>query len=331
MLRTITRLDKFAALRRVFLHKGMLVGSTSAHLAQLLGEGNDTEDGDGSEGTRDDGEGEEDEEVDGQEKPGVDECLKDAGPVAGPQALSSIALAANSGMSSMRNTTTIESHQYLERKYPKQLDSLAQFIDEPAFPRAFKEFLFTQRHPTSSVPDDVENRVHFSGKIRVFHSAVTRFYSPSDLCGAGGMYRQRIRSHPLWYGHPRRDTVFVVQDEDKPGMQGMLIARLHLLFSFIDPDDGETVPCALVSWFIPTQDHPDPDTGMWVVQPEGMRACRPVQVIPLKSIARGAHLLPKYGTGFLPDSISHVNALDIFKSYFVNSYIDHHCHELLSE
>ena len=56
----------------------MLVGSTSAHFAQLLGEGNDTKDGDGSEGTRDDGEGKEDEEVDGQEKPSVDECLKDA-------------------------------------------------------------------------------------------------------------------------------------------------------------------------------------------------------------------------------------------------------------
>ena len=144
------------------------------------------------------------------------------------------------------------------------------------------------------------------------------------------MYRQHIRSHPLWYGHPRRDTVFVVQDEDKPGMQGMLIAQLHLLFSFIDDDNGETVPCALVSWFVPSQDHTDLDTGMWVVQPEGTRARWPVQVIPLQSIARGAHLLPKYSKGLL-DSISHVNALDIFKSYFINSYIDHHCHEFLSE
>ena len=135
-------------------------------------------------------------------------------PVAGPQALSSIVLAANSGMFSMHNTTTIESHQYSERKYSKQLDSLAQFIDEPAFPQAFKEFLFTQHHPTRSVPHNVENHVHFSGKICVFHLAVMCFYSPSDLCGAGGMYRQRIQSHPLWYGHPRRDTVFVVQDED---------------------------------------------------------------------------------------------------------------------
>ena len=285
MLRTITQLDKFAVLRRVFLHKGMLAGSTSAHFTQLLGEGNDTDDnGDGSEGTRED-EDEEDEEVDSQEKPGVDEHLKDAGPVAGPQSLLSVELAATSGTSSVHSTTTIDSNRHSERKYPKQLDSLAQFINKPGFPRALKEFLFTQRHPTCPVPDDIENHVHFSSKIQVFHSAVTRFYSPSDLCGAGGMYRQRIRSHPLWYGHPRCDTVFVIQDEDKPGMQGMLIAWLHLLFSFIDDDDGETVPCTLVSWFVPSQDHTDPDTGMWVVQPEGTRARRPVQVIPLQSIA----------------------------------------------
>ena len=110
MLHTITQLDKFAALLRVFLHKGMLAGSTSTHFAQLLGEGNDTDDdGDGSEGTRED-EDEEDEEVDGQEKPSIDERLKDAGPVAGPQSLSSVELAATSGMSSVHSTTTIDSN-----------------------------------------------------------------------------------------------------------------------------------------------------------------------------------------------------------------------------
>ena len=61
-------------------------------------------------------------------------------------------------------------------------------------------------------------------------------------------------------------------------MEGMLIARLRLLFSFVNPDDGEVVPCALVSWFVPAQDERDPETGMWTVKPEGTRACWPVQV-----------------------------------------------------
>jgi hypothetical protein len=89
--------------------------------------------------------------------------------------------------------------------------------------------------------------------------------------------------------------------------------------------------CSVVSWFLPASDQRDPDTGMWTVKPEGTRMRRPVQVIPLKSIARGAHLLPKYGVGILPDYITHINALDEFQTYFVNPYIDHHCHEFLSE
>jgi hypothetical protein len=55
------------------------------------------------------------------------------------------------------------------------------------------------------------------------------------------------------------------------------------------------------------------------------------QVIPLKSIAHGAHLLPQYGVGLLPDYISHTNALDEFQTYFINDYIDHHYHEFLSD
>jgi hypothetical protein len=221
-----------------------------------------------------------------------------------------------------------------ERRYPKDLNRLAEYINEPDFPSEFKSFLYSIRHPNRPLPEDFETRVTFSGKIHVFHSAVARFYAPSDLCGPCGMYRQRIRCNPSWFGNPRRDTVFVVQDEDQPGMRGMLIARVHLLFSFTDcgaDDCGETVQCALVSWFLPASDQRDPDTSMWTVEPEGTRRHQPVQVIPLKSIARGAHLLPKYGIGMLPDYITHINALDEFQAYFVNPYIDHHCHEFLSE
>ena len=101
-------------------------------------------------------------------------------------------------------------------------------------------------------------------------------------------------------------------------MEDMLVAQVHLLFSFVDEDsnDGEMVPCALVvSWFIMDSGECDCDTGMWMVKPEGTQRDRPVQVIPLKSIARGAHLLPKYGIGFLPDYITYINALSEFQVY----------------
>jgi hypothetical protein len=93
--------------------------------------------------------------------------------------------------------------------------------------------------------------------------------------------------------------------DDTPGMQGMVIACIHLFFSFCDPCLDHEFPCTLVSWFIPVDDEPDPDTGMWVVSPE-WQGCAPtspltLQVIHVDSIACGTHLLPDYGTGFLPE------------------------------
>ena len=113
-------------------------------------------------------------------------------------------------------------------------------------------------------------------------------------------------------------------------MRGMLIARVLLFFSFNDHYETD-IPCALVNWFINTADEPDPDTGMWVVEseldPDGQCS---VQVLRLDSILRGAHLLPQYGTGYLPEDFEHIYALDAFRDYFVNHFVDHHSHELLT-
>ena len=111
------------------------------------------------------------------------------------------------------------------------------------------------------------------------------------------MYQQHIRCNPSWYSHPCQDTVFIIEDENQPGMDGMLIAQLCLLFSFINADDGEVIPCALISWFVPTQENCDPETGMWTVEPEGTRACRPVQVIPLKVSLKGLLSFPNMVVG----------------------------------
>jgi len=145
------------------------------------------------------------------------------------------------------------------------------------------------------------------------------------------MYRERIRSNPSWKnGRPRHDTVFVVLDESQTGMHGMLVARVLLLFSYYDAYLNENVPCALVNWFVLDGDEPDEATGMWVVRPEYEGRERTLEVIHLDSIARGAHLLPVYGSGFLPEDFQYEVSLDVFNSYFVNHYIDHHAHEFLS-
>jgi hypothetical protein len=168
----------------------------------------------------------------------------------------------------------------------------------------------------------------FVGAISVFHSAVARFYAPSDLCGAGGMYCERIRSNPDWRGeYARYDTVFIETHAELNGMPGMAIGRVQLFFSF--KFRAKVHSCALVHWFFPL-DNPDEDTGMWVVRPEFQgNGRRDLSIISLDCVARAAHLLPVYGSSFLPEEFHFADSLDVFLAYFVNPYIDHHSNEFL--
>ena len=158
---------------------------------------------------------------------------------------------------------------------------------------------------------------------------VVTFFLPSDECGQHGMQQEYIRSHPSWYGHhwPRRDTVFVVIDEDCPGMKGLLIAQVLLFFSYHDDLSDTMVPCVLINWFLP-KGH-DGVTGLWVVEPEKIAGQKPVQVIHLEIIVRGSHLLPEFGDSFLSEDFSFVDALDAFRTFYVNQHIDYHAHQLL--
>ena len=169
--------------------------------------------------------------------------------------------------------------------------------------------------------------------VYVYHSAVTQFYALSDLCGTGGMHREHICCNLLWCGEMAcRDTVLVSVDDSQCRMHGMLVAHVLLLFSFHDVYLDKDVPCALVNWFIPDSgDEPDEVTGMWVVKPECEGNIQMLEVIHLDTIARGAHLLPMYGSGYLPKDFHYSVSLDVFKSYFVNHYIDHHAHKFLRQ
>ena len=144
------------------------------------------------------------------------------------------------------------------------------------------------------------------------------------------MHREYIWCNPLWRGERhRRDTVLVSVNDSQHGMHGMLVARILLFFLFHDVYHDEDVPCALVNWFIPDGDGPDEATGMWVVKPEYEGRAQTVEVIHLDMIARGAHLLPVYGSGFLPEDFHYSVSLDVFKSFSINHHIDYHAHEFL--
>lgn len=126
------------------------------------------------------------------------------------------------------------------------------------------------------------------------------------------------------------DTVFVSLDKSQPGMQGMLVAHALLFFLFYDPYLNKEIPCVLVNLVIPQGDNPDEVTGMWMVCPEYQGSIQTLKVIHLDSIARGAHLLPVYGSGFLPEDFHYSFALDAFKFFFVNHYVNHHAHKFLT-
>jgi hypothetical protein len=217
---------------------------------------------------------------------------------------------------------------FSEPAYPSQLHALATYINQPKFPLVFMQFLYKYGHSNEQIaPSTIEECSAFEGVIKVHHSAVATFYSPSDLSGSGGLRREQIRSTPNFFGHPRRDTVFVVTDDSQAGMEGMEIGRVLLFFSF--EYRRKTFPCALINWFVHT-DGRDPDTQMWTVKPEFDRRGEPtLEVIHLDSIARAAHLLPVYGQSRVPEDFDYHTALDSFNSFFVNHYIDHHAHEFI--
>ena len=196
------------------------------------------------------------------------------------------------------------------------------------FPFALRRFLCLHNNSDLASPLSIESFPRFDGEIKVYHSAVSIFYAPSDLCGAGGMKREIIRSSPCFQGHPRHDTVFVVLDESKPGMPGMEIGRVLFFFSF--SYRRKDFSCALINWLV-HDNKPDEDTGMWPVQLECDHKGVPnVEVVEVDSIARAAHLLPVYGSARVPDDFNHYEALDSFQSFFVNCFVDHHAHEFLT-
>ncbi|KAI5989472.1 hypothetical protein EDC04DRAFT_2873162 [Pisolithus marmoratus] len=168
----------------------------------------------------------------------------------------------------------------------------------------------------------------YEGKISIFSSTSSTFYAPSDLCGTGGMRHEYIRAALNWRNEgPRNDCAFIITDPDQDGMWGMDITCIHCFFSFTFQ---QTVYCcALVWWFDRHGDCADEDTRMWVVKPSfTANHQRNLAVIHIDTIFRAAHLIPVYGTSDIPRGI-HPNVLyDIFRSFYINRFADHHAFEI---
>jgi hypothetical protein len=169
----------------------------------------------------------------------------------------------------------------------------------------------------------------FEERIYVHHSATAMFYAPSELCGSGGLICKRIYSLSSFHGNPCHDTMFVEMDGNQPGFFDRIVACVLLFFSFEYQQKSHS--CALVHWFVHDKDVPDQGTTMWEVQLEHDKHNHPlVEVISVDSIIHAAHLLPVYGHSHVLEHFSHGQALDCYKSFFVNHFSDHHTHELIT-
>jgi hypothetical protein len=195
-----------------------------------------------------------------------------------------------------------------------------------------RHFLRDQLYPNSGSSAATSPLPHrdpfFDETISIYTSAVATFYSPSDLCGTQGMRRERIRAIPSWRRGPGRyDCVFVNTDPTAEGMRGLDIARVRLFFSFKFRD--KFYPCALVHWYSRIGDGPGENTGMWRVRQDCNADGSPsAAVIHLDSIVRAAHLIAVYGKEFIPKGLSPGQSLDLFRTYYVNKFIDHHSFEI---
>ncbi|KAG2744645.1 hypothetical protein P692DRAFT_20743546, partial [Suillus brevipes Sb2] len=103
------------------------------------------------------------------------------------------------------------------------------------------------------------------------------------------------------------------------------------VLSFSSLFEGVTYHRVLIDRFSQMGRGPDSVTGMWKVKPEiaGLHGARVQSVEHVDTILRSAHLIPVFGSGPLPDNFHFAHSLDVFNSYYVNKYADHHAHEIV--
>ncbi|KAF8325909.1 hypothetical protein F5887DRAFT_1065217 [Amanita rubescens] len=209
------------------------------------------------------------------------------------------------------------------RSYPSELSTLARYISQPQLPLLLQQFLFDQLYPDAPPAYEVpENRLPvIDSDVLVYHSARALFHSPGDISGTHGMRSQTIRSSPKWRGgHERRDCVLIVEEEDRPGMKGMMVGRVQCFLSFSHLDNH--YHCALIDHFKRVGARPDPVTGLWKV---------PIQsVIHIDTILRNVHLIPVFGDGNVPQGLHYHHSFDVFDTFYVNKYADHHSFEIIT-
>ncbi|KAG2028968.1 hypothetical protein BDR03DRAFT_936904 [Suillus americanus] len=206
----------------------------------------------------------------------------------------------------------------------RDVPTLALALGLPEFPALIQQFLYDQLHLNDHehAAFDLATAPAFMGRVVIYSSAAASFYAPSDLSGTGGMQREHIRATTSWRGGPaQNDCVFVsMNDKVSCGLDGLAIARVLCFFG---------LHVAVVQWFSYVTDSRDPNTGMYIVMPSTNDNGTPdVSIIHIDCIFRAAHLIPVYGNNFIPREITLHNSHNMFHTFYINKYANHHAFEI---
>lgn len=194
------------------------------------------------------------------------------------------------------------------------MGALATELRVPDLPNLLRRFLQSQFCPNDSHdPEDIPYHECpvYEGRIRVYNSACSTFFAPSDLSGIHGMRREYIHSCPMWRNAgPHFDCVFIITDPQAEGMSGLDVAHVLCFFSF-------KYQGILYSW-------------MWVVRPGYLRRnLQNTAIVHIDTIYRAAHLIPVYAAHNINSTdIRPHRCYDTFHLFYVNKYADHHAFEI---
>ena len=109
-------------------------------------------------------------------------------------------------------------------------------------------------------------------------------------------------------------------------MKGSGVARVHLFFSF--EVDSEQFSCALVHHFAKSYKDPDPDNGVWIVEPDlDCNNYRVMSVVHVDSIVRATHLLPVFKVDTpITREVNFSHTPNTFTAFYINKH-DYHAFE----
>ncbi|KAI6020741.1 hypothetical protein BKA83DRAFT_4464457 [Pisolithus microcarpus] len=205
---------------------------------------------------------------------------------------------------------SIKAHVELAHATHMTVTDLTVELGLEHLPTIVEEFLLQQQNPDDchgldEVP--LSECPTYGNKIAVINSAAALFYVPSDISGISGMQCEYICSCHLWQnGPPQYDCL--------KGMRSL-----------------DVVTC------YPFRDEPDADTGMWIICPVfTTHHCPSIAVIHVDTIYHTAHLILLYATQpvshtKVPQSIKPHHSYDVFTTFYVNKFINHHAFSLLSD